>query len=196
MADDHIMITKALRKSLELDFGYRDIESVTTCNEIMKALKSKKFTHLILDLGLSDGNGLEILPAVRSLYPALKILVYSMQPREVYAEALRKKFGILHYISKSAPEQEMVSGMARFFENDTGAGLQDDPAYNPFSDLSVREFEVLQYLLQNRGITDIANALGLQRSTVSTLKGRIFDKTKTTNIFELKELAMVYKIFY
>jgi DNA-binding NarL/FixJ family response regulator len=197
LADDHFMVLKGLRKFLEYEFNFKDIVSATSCNEIMKQLKSRRFTHLILDLGLSDGNSLEILPTIRILYPTLRILVFTMQPREVYGDVLRKKYGVLHYVPKSASEEDTFDGIARFFENDL-SGTEEHPELpkNPFSDLSVRELEVLPYLLQNKGITEIAGSLGLQRSTVSTLKSRIFEKTSTGNIFELKELSALYNIRY
>ena len=40
----------------------------------------KKYTHLVLDIILSDGNTLEVIPNIRRVYPELNIMIFSMQP--------------------------------------------------------------------------------------------------------------------
>ena len=44
--------------------GYTDITEVGNCNDLMKELVKKKYTHLILDVILSDGSTLEIIPNI------------------------------------------------------------------------------------------------------------------------------------
>jgi len=45
----------------------------------MSELKKKPYTHLILDIVLSDGTALEVIPNIRKLYPNLHIMIFSMQ---------------------------------------------------------------------------------------------------------------------
>ncbi len=107
LADDHSMIRKGLKLLLQLHLGYNGVRELASCHELMKELMKKIYTHLILDIILTDGNTLEVLPNIRRLYPDLSILVFSMQPAEVYGEAL-KQYGIYYYLSKTSPEEWII----------------------------------------------------------------------------------------
>ena len=100
IADDHSMIRKGLKLYMQVNLGYSEITEVGSCNELMNELIKKKYTHLVLDIILSDGSTLEVIPNIRRVYPDLQILVFSMQPAEIYGEAL-KQYGIQYYLSKS-----------------------------------------------------------------------------------------------
>ena len=192
LADDHIMISKGLRKAIELEFGYTAISSVTSCNEVMNELKKKKTTHLILDLGLTDGSALEVLPLIRRLYPGLHIMVFSGKPGSAYQRGL-KQFGIHHFLSKAEDEDKTIVTLRKFFQNER-VPPNADTHDNPFSALSSREMEVLHYFLQGMRNSELCKILNIHFSTVSTFKNRILEKTQTHNLMELTELAMIYNI--
>lgn len=195
IADDHSMTRKGLKLLLEIELGYKEIYSATSCNEVMRTLKGKTCTHLVLDLNLSDGSSLEILPTIKNLYPLLKIMILSMQPACIYARAL-KKFDIYVFISKTAPEHETIGGLRGFFQNEHIAKVSShqNNTTSPFSSLAAREMEILHYMLKGVGTNEIAKALNLKWNTISTVKNRIFEKTTTTNLIELKELATLFRI--
>lgn len=195
LADDHIMISKGFRKLLEYDFNYTDVFSVTTCKELMQELNKKTYTHLIVDIGLSDGSALEVLPPIQKLYPDLCIMFFSAKPAVAYDKALRQH-GIYYFLSKEAGEDETKRKLLHFFDNDlrpysnSETGTQD----NPFSNLTSRELEVLHYVLTGAGTKEISSALNLKQNTVSTFKSRIYDKIQVANHNELMELARLYKV--
>ena len=196
IADDHSMIRKGLKLHLQLTLGYDDLHEVGTCNELMSELVKNKYTHLILDIILSDGSTLEVIPNIRRVYPDLNILIFSMQPAEIYGEAL-KQYGINYYMSKSVGEEEMVQILQKFMHNEaplrqTNIHVQD----NPFTSLAPRELEILHYVLKGIGTKDIAETLNLKMNTISTIKNRIFEKTTAGNIKELMELATLYNVNY
>jgi len=195
LADDHTLIRKGLKLLLQLHLNTMDFSEVTSCNELMKDLARRKYTHLVLDIILSDGNSLEILPAIRKLYPELKILVYSMLPPEVYGKALYH-YGIDHYLPKTTPEEDTLRLLRRFLLNQQP--VRDEAAakysHNPFSALAPRELEVLHYLLKGLGTKEIAETLNVKMNTVSTVKNRIFEKTLASNLKELMELATLYHV--
>jgi len=197
LADDHSMIRKGMKLFLQLNLGYTDIHEVTNCNSLMKELVKKKYTHLILDIILSDGNTLEVIPNIRRVYPDLNVMIFSMQPAGVYGEAV-KQYGIDYYLSKTAGEEEMLQVLRRFIENETPLKRKSDSknSESPFSALSPRELEILHYVLKGMGTKEISETLNLKMNTVSTLKTRIFEKTNAANIKELMELASLYNLSF
>lgn len=201
LADDHIMISKGLRRALEYEFGYKQIHSVTSCSEVLSELNKKIYTHLVVDIGLSDGSALEILPTITRLYPLLNVMIFSAKPAAAYQRALRQ-YGIHNYLSKEEGEEATMEKLRRFFyregpgrwEGSARVMQEGQQADNPFSLLTAREMEVLHYVLKGFGSNDIGEALNIKQNTVSTMKSRIFEKTATKNLKELLDLAMIYHV--
>jgi DNA-binding NarL/FixJ family response regulator len=199
IVDDHSMIRKGIKLTIETTFGIRAIDEVANCSSLLSFLRRNSPTHLILDLLVEDGNSLEVIPIIRSLYPNLRILIFTMQPPEVYSIAL-KQYGLYEYLHKESNEEMTIATLQKFFFGELPIGADAGKEnlqfknHNPFSSLSARELEVLHYLLNGIGTKQISETLNLQMSTISTMKSRIFDKTNTTNIKELIDLALVYNI--
>lgn len=192
LADDHSMIRKGLSILCQKEFGIRHVDEVSSCSDLMKALRKKKYTHAIVDLVLSDGVTLEVLPNIKHLYPHLNILVFSMQPSGMYRSGLAR-FGITNFISKAAPERETF-GQLRAFLDSNGIGHIGDPSPAPaFAKLTPRETEVLHYLLLGLGSAEIGNILNMKQNTISTFKKRILAKSNARNVLELKEMAAIQK---
>lgn len=196
IADDHSIIRNGLKIYLQYNLGYTNITEVSNCNTLMNELVKKKYTHLVLDIILGDGSTLEVIPNIRRVYPDIKIMIFSMQPIEVYGEAL-KQYGINFYLSKTVAEDEIIEMLNEFINNknqptNTKIAIKD----NPFSSLAPRELEVLHYLLAGAGTKLIAETLNLKMNTISTIKNRIYEKTNAGNIKELLELATLYNLNY
>jgi DNA-binding NarL/FixJ family response regulator len=194
ICDDHLMVRKGLVAICQTQFGLTSIDEASSCNELMRTLKKKQYTHAIVDLVLSDGVTLEILPNIRCLYPELHILVFSMQPFGMYRAGLAR-YGITQFISKAAPERETFKQLQDFLYN---SPVRANEAAKPlektaFDKLTPRETEVLHYLLMGMGSAEIGNILNMKQNTISTFKRRILEKSNTKNVFELKELAAIHK---
>lgn len=191
------MIRKGLKLILQLHMGFTEVAEVESCNELMRELTRKKYTHLVLDIILSDGSSLEVLPAIREIYPGLRIMVCSMDPSWVYRKALQQ-YDIDYFLHKSTPETDTIQVLHDFLHDRQPSG---DPspvkvADNPFSNLTKKELQVLRYMLQGEGTKEIAGKLDLKMNTISTFKNHIFEKTVTHNLKELIVLATLHNINY
>jgi len=172
----------------------KNVYEADSCNGLMNELKKGKCSHLILDIIFSDGTSLEIVPTIRKLYPDIKIMIFSMQLREIYAEAFRR-YDIHHYLNKSAGEEETINYISKFVHDEAiPYDSKNTTNNNPFSSLTPRELEILYYLLNGYKTKDIATALNLGHSTVSTFKNRIFEKTGLSNMVQIIEMAAVYNL--
>ena len=188
------MTRKGLRLLLECHIGKEWVQEAWTCNQVLKELQTKTYTHLILDIFLSDGSAMEIIPAMRNLYPEVEILIFSMQPMALYERALMP-YRIRYFVSKEADEVETLRLMGQFLTNQRPALFAGKEEVSPpFSGMPAREMDVLHYLLKGWRTTQIADTLNLSVSTVSTLKSRIFERTRTRNVIELIELATIHNL--
>ena len=197
LADEHIMIARGLQIVLEQQFGYKQVVCVRSGAALVRELEKAVYSHLVLDVVLADGSALDILPAIHSRNPALSILVFSGKPAALYQRVLRQH-GIYSFLSKEADEAATIRTLRRFLYNELPAVPVEYHAgeRNPFTLLSAREKEILHYLLKGCGSNEIGETLHLRQNTVSTVKGRIFEKTETSNLHELIELANAYKGSY
>jgi two-component system invasion response regulator UvrY len=197
LADDHSMIRRGLKFFLQVSLGCRNITEVASCSDLLREVSKNQYTHLILDIILKDGNSLEIIPSLQKLAPDLKIMIFSMQPAEIYGPAVQQ-YRIFHYIHKSEGEESILKKLNAFLKNESSTTEKGTRSYstNPFSTLAPRELEILHYILRGYGTKQIGETLNLQMSTISTVKNRIFEKTKASNLKELLDLAVLYNINY
>lgn len=196
IVDDHSMIRKGLKLYMQLNLGYTNIQEAGSCAELMRELIKHKYTHLVLDIILTDGNTLEVIPNIKKLYPELQIMIFSMQPAEIYAEAVRQ-YGVEYYLPKSAVEEEIISVVQKFLNNELKQERKKiNTTSNPFTTLAPRELEILHYVLKGLGTKEIGETLNLKMNTISTIKTRIFQKTEANNLKELIELATLYNVNY
>ncbi len=198
IADDHSMIRKGIKLLLVTQFGYKNIYEVNSCNELFVELKRTPATHLVLDIIFADGTAMEVIATLRQLYPELKIMIFSMQLPEVYAEVFRNH-SIHYFLEKSTNEDKTVSYLRKFFSDEPPPNrnpFSTTSKNNPFTLLSPRELEILHYMLNGHKTNVIAQNLNLSNSTVSTIKRRIFEKTDTNSVAQVLELAMLYNINY
>jgi len=192
IADDHAMIRKGIKLLLMSRLSLKNVDEAGSCSEVMSKLKHGQCTHLILDVVFPDGTSLEIVPVIKKLYPGIKIMIFSMQLGEIYSEAFRQ-YNIHYYLNKSSNEEETISYITRFLNDERPlTENKDTSGNNPFSSLSPRELEIMNYLLNGHKTNDIARMLNLGDSTVSTFKKRIFEKTGSSNIPQLIEMASVH----
>jgi DNA-binding NarL/FixJ family response regulator len=198
LADDHSMIRKGLKLYLQTNLECNFVGEVSSCAELMKELMKEKYSHLILDIILNDGSSLEVIPNITKVYPKLKILVFSMQPAEVYGEAI-KNYGLKQYLSKSLSEEDIYIKLKKFILNEPFSDTESNPEStpeNPFAALAPRELEILHYLLRGMRTKEISEKINLKMNTVSTIKTRIYSKTNVDNLKQLLEMATLYNVNY
>ena len=110
------MISKGLKLLFETEFGCHDVDFVTSGTGVLRLLKRRRHTHLVIDIVLADGSALEILPVIKNLYSGVKIMVYSGQPPSVYQRVL-EKLGICHCPSKRSDELETIRCFGHFLRD-------------------------------------------------------------------------------
>jgi len=188
IADDHAVVRKGLRLILADSGGGMEVAGeAESADELLSILRSRPVDAVVLDVGLGDRDGIEVLKHIRAEFPRLPVLVISMHSEEVFAmRALRA--GAAGFIEKAAPFEDLVEAVRRVAAGGryVSAGMADrlmvsvgrgaDGAL-PHERLSDREFEIFRLLGAGKSVTEIARALNLSVKTVSTHRTRILSKT-------------------
>lgn len=202
IADDHVIVRRGLRNLLHDQFHASDVGEVSTCQELLDALKVQEPQLLFLDLQLTDGSTLDHLERICQEHPGMRVLVYTMRSEAVYAQRVLA-LGAVGFLSKESSEEEVLKAVRHvmrgkpYMSDSVETHLQEkvrdvEAKENPFKLLSDREISVLDDMLDGLGVKAIAQRMGLQPSTVATYKARLFDKLGVANLLDLQRMAKAH----
>jgi DNA-binding NarL/FixJ family response regulator len=204
LAEDHSIVIKGMKMIFEAEFTDCQLEVTKTIAGLMRALQANQFHVAIIDLQLEDGDTMHLITDIHRIYPDLKILVFSANPEELYAQRLYQE-GIKGYLHKQTEDKEIIHAIrlimegktyvSEHFKNYLLAAKDHHHRYdNPFEKLTLREMEVAHLLIQGNRSIEICRELNIQPSTTATYKAKIFQKLGVKNTLQLKELANTFRV--
>ena len=166
IVDDHRLVRDALSDLISAE---PDIDVVASAGDGASALRAAERTEpdvLLLDIGLPDGNGLDLIARIRESSPLTRVLVLSMHSEPEYAAAARE-CGAGGLIAKSVAVDELI---------DTIRAVARGATIPVEGRLTEREREILARI--GRGATngEIASALDLRSKTVEAYSQQLMAK--------------------
>ena len=198
VVDDHPLVRESMVQRLR-QMGGRDVVEAATIGEARaRANASGPRDLCVLDLGLPDGSGLELLADLRSAgWGRLVVLSAADDPYSVRAAFVA---GAQGYLLKTASPVVVADGVRRVL----GGGVYADPSVasllasglrtsqtdSAVNELSGREIEVLRLVADGRSNKEIGEELGLSALTVKSHLARIARKLGTGDRAEMVALAM------
>lgn len=198
VVDDHPLLREAIAARL-LQMGAGTVHEAASMAEARaRALATGPCDLAILDLGLPDGTGIELVTELRSQgWPRIVVLASSDDP---YAVRAAFQAGAQAYLLKSASPMVVTDGVRRVLDG----GVYADPSVAPVlaagtrvpgtdntpRELSGREVEVLQLVADGRSNKEIGEALNLSALTVKSHLSRIGRKLGTGDRAQMVALAM------
>lgn len=167
------------------------IENAEDQTGMQAALDKTEFDVLIVDADLSSYTNLLSLEKIRIKRPLMKIIVLGEDSKKDWAlQYLRKGVdGVcIKTIAKSdfqTAYKTVLRGKKYLDEQLTDFLLMETASPNLISLLTVRESEIMNFLLKGHRTVEIARELKLAVSTISTMKNNIYRKMKVNNIVDL-----------
>jgi len=170
--------------------------------EALALLPAAPMDVLLVDLGLPDGSGLDVIRATRAQWPQCSVLVSTIFGDE--AHVLRSiEAGAMGYLLKDVSAAELaqeirslhaggspISPMvARKILMRAAATAAPAPLPEPAMALSAREREVLQLVSKGFTTDEAAAALGISGTTVLTFVRRIYAKLQVSTRAEAIAVA-------
>lgn len=206
LIDDHSVVRAGIKLIITQHFkDGADVEEAENEKRAVEILRNKTMDLILMDLNMPDSDPIRLIHYITSNYPKTAIIVLTMNDENVYAKRFFK-LGIKGFLHKSSDNDEIIKAIEqalvnRVYMSDSlkqtiaetyFTGLSE----NPFDQLSDREFQVAKEMLSGKSITDIAASLSINSSTVSTYKGKVFEKLKIphNNMVELMSLARQHRI--
>ncbi|BDU21791.1 response regulator transcription factor [Dyella sp. GSA-30] len=167
---------------------------------------------LLVDLGLPDGSGIDVIRAAASQWPSCSILVSTHFGDETHVMRSIEAGAAGYLLKDSSPVRiveeirSVASGgspispiiarqiLARFRQGMASTGVTPEPTAPPHL-LSGREKEVLDLITKGFTAQEIARLMQLSHFTVRSFVRRIYSKLKVTSkaeaIYEARTLGLL-----
>jgi DNA-binding NarL/FixJ family response regulator len=186
IADDHAVVRAGLRQLLGEDTAIGEIGEAATGQQTLERLRESPWELLILDIGMPDRSGMDILRHVRSGYPDTRVLILSGFPERQYAINMLRA-GAHGFLGKESAADDLLKAvhvvlagrrylspsMSELLISEIDNGGSDRPIHQQ---LSKREFQIFTKLAAGSSVSEIAKELCLSVKTVSTYRSRVLEK--------------------
>lgn len=198
LVDDQLILRDGLHALLETA-GHQVVGASSDPTQAVVEAQQQQAQVMLLDLGLGDRSGFEVLHELKRRNSSVKAVVLTMsaQPRDV-AEAVR--LGASGYVLKDAGAAELllaietVANGRRFFGPQVAdlalQALTHDTPADPFSLLSPRERQIVTMVVNGLSSAAIGGQLHLSPKTVDTYRSRVMAKLGVSGVTSLVRLAV------
>lgn len=201
LADDHSFIRLGLMQILRDEYPAADIVEVADGEALVHEVMKSDFDLVISDLDMPGRSGLEALEQIKASRPDLPVLILSIYPEDLYAIRVLKA-GASGFLNKNSAPDELIQAIERirmgkkYITPEIAEKLliHGDSDKKPHELLTNREFEIFKLLALGKTVSQIASALSLAPTTVSTHRSRIMEKLGVSTNPELTRYASANQI--
>jgi len=182
IVDDDASFLKSVARLLR-SAGY-NVQTFESATAFLAQLGPEMSGCVLADLQMPGLNGLELQAAlVRSSNP-LPIVFLSAQ-RDIPATVKAMRHGAEDFLTKLCSKEDLLDAVRRALVRAAG----EDQHRRRFAQLSPRELEVLQQVVEGRLNKEIADKLGINIRTVKLHRTNLTRKLGVQSVAELTRLA-------
>ena len=191
IVDDHALIRSGLTDALT-SAGFNVIAEAASKSEALAVLNKLTPDFCIVDLNLGDGNGVEIIRAMKNKTLQTKYVVLTMNDDQDNLD-IAKSSGASAYVLKSSPINELIDLLKSFSEGNERfkvVGKVNKPLPTKDFGLTAKELEVLQLLGTGATASVMGKQLFLTEATVKTHLAAIYRKLSAGNRAQALSIAI------
>jgi two-component system, NarL family, invasion response regulator UvrY len=202
LADDHPVVRKGLRETLEEVPGMKVAGQAATGAEALQKILKEKFDVVIMDISLPGRSGLEILEEIKKRRPNIAVLIFTLHGEAEFAvRAIRA--GAAGYLTKERPLSEVVEAVKvlklgeKYLSPTVAKQLAQDlesGGKRPHQRLSNREYQVMLLIASGKSLKQIARQLSLSAKTVTTYRTRILEKLDLNTNASLFQYVLTHRL--
>jgi two-component system response regulator EvgA len=193
LVDDHHIVRLAVRMLLERE-RFSVVGETGKGKEAARLAAETRADVVILDIGLPDLDGMEVIKRLKLLEPPPKIMALTGQPADLYVRRCMDA-GISAFVNKDEDLdalvfalKALVKGYSTFPQMAVNSNTLESESER-LGTLSNREMEVLRRLCAGQSNKLIGQDMNLSAKTISTYRGRIMEKLKVESLVEMVDLA-------
>jgi DNA-binding NarL/FixJ family response regulator len=204
--EDEAVTRESLRERIEAHPRLSVGAAVGTAAEGLAALVTRPDV-LLVDLGLPDANGIDVIRAALRRYPGLPIMVITVFGNEKRVVGAIQA-GATGYLLKDDQTNEIGAAIEQLLEGGSPISpaiarhlirhfqpLPSTPASAVRESLTPREREVLGLAMKGFSYAEIAQLLSLSQNTIASYTKHIYEKlavgSRTEAIYEASRLGLI-----
>ncbi len=194
LVDDHAIVRSGVRRVLLETGEFEVVAEAADAAEAVALTRRHKPDVVILDIGLKDRSGLDVLPEIRAA--GSRVVILSMQDEPAYARQAFER-GAQGYVVKDAADDELATAIHTVLDDRVyvHAGIAARLVLaQPGDDLSAREREILRLIALGHTNQEIAKQLYLSVRTVEAHRRHILDKLRLQTRADLVRYALEHRI--
>jgi DNA-binding NarL/FixJ family response regulator len=187
LADDHALVRAGIRSLIEGIDGLEIVAEASNGREAVELAAQHRPDVVVMDISMSEMNGIEAGAQIRAAVPGTKVLILSMHVSEEFVQRAVGS-GVSGYLVKDSVPMELrmaieavvrgeiylsprisrhVVGMRRPASADTGRSLDA---------LTARQREVLQMIAEGKATKEMAFLMKVSVKTIESHRAAVMDK--------------------
>jgi len=196
LADDHFLVLDGLEVLLSTFEFVEKTQSVLNFMELKEVLKEQSFDVLLLDIHFGKHDGRTIIQEIKQLMPDMKVIALTSHSDSVTIKS-SVNAGFDGYLLKIDSREQIekalkeVTNGAQYFSPNTQQAFFEMNATKNKVELTEREKEILQLIVQEKTTKEIAEQLCLSNKTVETHRSNIMQKLEVKNIAGMVKKAIM-----
>ncbi len=188
ITDDHAMVVELLIPVInnsEIAYVSGFSHKLSECRKI---LRSSQPDVLLLDINMTDGNGIVFCAEIHKLYPQMRII--GLTSHNENSSVLRMlKSGAAGYVTKNEAVNEVLEAIHAVMNGEIYISRQMEQVLRKTTRMSItltpREKEVLQMVAKGMSNQQISEQLNVALSTILSFRKKLNLKLKASNPVEL-----------
>lgn len=121
IVDDHDAMRSMLREHVQSAYPECTVLEAATGADAVAACRKRRPRLILMDIGLPDIGGIELIASLRELAPGAAVIVVSQHTGRIYVERTRAA-GACAYVTKDRIFHDLPGAMARALSAAPGAG--------------------------------------------------------------------------
>lgn len=202
VVDDHTIVRDGICALLALVQDIEVVGAASSGTEALKLVKNLEPDVVLMDIAMPDMGGLEATRRIGKEFPKTKVIALTQYDDKEFVFPIIEA-GASGFISKIAASSELASGIRSVFRGDSYLSpsvakiLIEDyqqkgtrGSFDPYSQLTEREREVLRLSAEGHTTQEIADTLVISPKTVEGHKTSLMAKLGIHNRTELIKYAL------
>ena len=202
LADDHVLIRHGIKNIIAQGEGLQVVGEVSNGEELLKLLAKQAADLVILDITMPKIGGMEAVSMIKGKYPWIKVLMLTMHKNKQYFYHAMSA-GADGYLVKDDSDEELLVAVSKIrsgknyispylaeeFADDVVNTYRHDKR-SLFQELTRREKQILQFVVDGYTSREVADQLGLSPRTVDHHRSNLLKKFQMSNSVDLVNFAV------